>query len=383
MPTLPLSAAAKPSTPGTAAGSIRVLVIDDSVVMRQLITRMLTSDPTLSVIGTARDGVDALEKLQHLSPDVVTLDIEMPRLDGIGTLREIKRLHPLVRVIMCSSLTERGATITLDALLAGADDYVTKQHSGDMEAGAYELLRQELLTKLRELFKMRQDLPPSRQELSQVRTPAPAFGRVPTYSAVPIRTLPRRIGKPEAVVIGVSTGGPAALAEIVPMFPADFPVPIVIVQHMPPLFTKLLAERLSKLGRIPVVEATHGLQLQAGHASIAPGDFHIKLVRSGHHEVRVHLNQNPPENSCRPAVDVLFRSAAEVFGSAVISVVLTGMGQDGLLGVRALKEHNAPVIVQDAATSVVWGMPRAIADARLADFIVPLREIVPAIQRFL
>ena len=360
-----------------AVGAIRVLVIDDSVVMRQLITRMLTGDADMIVIGTARDGIDALEKMQQLSPDLVTLDIEMPRLDGIGTLREIKRLHPLVRVIMCSSLTERGAAVTLDALLAGADDYVTKQHSGEMAASGYDALRLDLLNKIRELFKKR---PGTAPKLAPTLSAAALATTAPVYPARKLRSSNIR---PEIVVIGVSTGGPAALAEIIPMFPADFPLPIAIVQHMPPFFTQLLADRLARLGRIPVSEATHGMPLVPGHALIAPGNFHVKLVREGHHPVVVHLTQDAPENSCRPAVDVLFRSAAAVYGGAAISVILTGMGQDGLLGVRDLKARHASVIVQDAATSVVWGMPRAIAEANLADSILPLREIVPAIQRCL
>jgi two-component system chemotaxis response regulator CheB len=368
------ASAASPS-PEHSGEKVRILVIDDSVVMRQLITRMLNSEPTFEVMGSARDGRDALAKIRLLCPDLVTLDIEMPELDGIATLREIKRIAPSVRVIMCSSLTERGASVTLDALLAGADDYVTKQHSGEMAASAYDALRSDLLFKIQQLFKPK-------------LTPA-APTRV--FNAPPISTVTRptqiaplkATGKAEILVIGVSTGGPSALAEIIPMFPANFPLPIAIVQHMPPFFTHLLAERLTRIGKLTVVEATHGMPVSAGHVLIAPGDFHMRLVRQPSRQIVMHLNQEPQENSCRPAVDVLFRSAAEVYGGAVMAVVLTGMGQDGLLGVRSLKAHNASVIVQDAATSVVWGMPRAIADAQLADSVLPLREIVPALLRSL
>lgn len=358
-----------------SSGKTRVLVIDDSVVMRQLITRMLTNDPGIEVVGTARDGRDGLNKIQLLSPDLVTLDVEMPELDGIATLREIKRTSPRVRVVMCSSLTERGASTTIDALLAGADDYVTKQHSGEMAASAYDSLRRDLLAKIHELSKTK--------PVSFAAKPVPVRS-LATPIVPPLRSVQlRSSSKPEILVIGVSTGGPSALAEIIPMFPEDFPLPIAIVQHMPPFFTHLLAERLSKLGKLSVVEATHCMSVSPGHVLIAPGDFHMKLVRKPGQPVAVHLNQDPQENSCRPAVDVLFRSAAEVYRGAVISVVLTGMGQDGLIGVRALKSHNASVIVQDAASSVVWGMPRAIAEAQLADSILPLRDIVPAVLRSL
>ena len=354
---------------------IRVLVVDDSVVMRQLITRMLTGEPAIEIVGTARDGRDALKKIQLLSPDLVTLDVEMPELDGIATLREIKRIAPAVRVIMCSSLTERGGSVTLDALLAGADDYVTKQHSGGMATHAFDALRKDLLAKIREISTPR---PASRaQEL--ISRPAKLAAVASEFRSPPARPTV----KPEILVVGVSTGGPSALAEIMPLFPADFPLPIAIVQHMPAFFTHLLAERLARLSKLSVVEAKHGMPVTPGTVLIAPGDFHMQLIGVPGQPAVVHLNQEQPVNSCRPAVDVLFRSAAEVFRGAVISVVLTGMGQDGLLGVRALKSHNAAVIVQDAATSVVWGMPRAIADAQLADSILPLQDIVPAILRSL
>ncbi len=372
---VPYLTSARPPLAEGFAKKIRILVIDDSVVMRQLITRMLTSEPTIEVVGTARDGRDALNKIPLLCPDLVTLDVEMPELDGIATLREIKLIAPAVHVIMCSSLTARGAGITLDALLAGADDYVTKQHSGEMGASAYDALRGDLLTKIQQLFKVK--------PASSTRRLAPTPSQVAVIAPV-VSTIPRRsLVKPEILVIGVSTGGPSALAEIMPMFPADFPLPIAIVQHMPPFFTHLLAERLAKLGKLSVVEATHGMPVSPRLVLIAPGNYHMRLVGKVGQPVVVHLDQEPQENSCRPAVDVLFRSAAEVYRGAVISVVLTGMGQDGLLGVRALKAHSAAVIVQDAATSVVWGMPRAVADAQLADSILPLRDIVPAILRSL
>jgi two-component system chemotaxis response regulator CheB len=358
-----------PLQPVEATRPIRVLVVDDSVVLRRLVTRMLESEPGIQVVGSARDGLDALAKVEQLRPDVVTLDVEMPELDGLGALRLIQQRFPSTRVIMCSSLTERGAAVTMDALLAGASDYVTKQSSESFSDGVYETLRVELTTKIKQMF-------------SRVRLrPSVAVPMTRASSVLPRQAAPRvGLPAPQILAIGVSTGGPSALAELIPMIPKSFPLPVAIVQHMPPLFTQLLAERLTKLGGIPVHEATNGMEIKPGHAVLAPGDFHMRLVRKNG-ITAVELNQHEYENSCRPAVDVLFRSIAEVYGGAVLAVVLTGMGQDGLLGIRQLKPLGAFVIAQDSASSVVWGMPGAIVGASLADVVLPLKDIVPQIVR--
>lgn len=360
----------------SAERPIRILVVDDSVVMRQLITRMLTGERDFEIVGTARNGNDALLKTEQLRPDLITLDIEMPELDGLGALRLIRQRFPLTRVIMCSSLTAHGAAATIDALLAGADDYVTKAHSGEMAESAYSALKDSLTKKIGQLF--------VKKELASATRP---FAASRPALSLPVPPRPSLIWRqikpaPKILAIGVSTGGPSALAELLPMIPADFPLPIVIVQHMPPLFTHLLAERLTKISRLSVVEAKQGTMVQIGQVIIAPGNYHMRLVRKDG-AMRTELNQDPQENSCRPAVDVLFRSVAEAYGGGVIAVVLTGMGQDGLLGVRVLKDLGASVIVQDSQTSVVWGMPGAVANAKLADAVLPLKDIVPAVMGLL
>lgn len=354
------------STRIVPAGSrIRVLVVDDSVVIRRLVTHALEEDKRLEVVGSAANGVLALQRITQLCPDVVTLDIEMPEMDGIQTLRQIRRLYPRMVVIMFSTLTERGAAATLDALAAGANDYVPKAaNCGSLDVSLTSL-RQELVPRIHQFFRM--------------ETAVPSAPQVSTAAAA---TAPRKaVGAPrKAVVIGVSTGGPAALAVVLPMLPKNFPLPVLIVQHMPPMFTRLLAERLDKLSALHVVEAEEGLEVTAGKAYIAPGGLHLSVRREGD-RVLTKLSGAPPENSCRPAADVLFRSAAETWGGAVIAAVLTGMGQDGLRGVENLRSRGASVIVQDEASSVVWGMPGAVARAGLAERVVPLGSVAGELIR--
>lgn len=346
---------------------IRVLVVDDSVVFRSLVSRMVEQDPLLELVGTARNGADAVAKIPRFEPDLVTLDVEMPELDGLGALRVIAGRYPHIRVIMFSSLTARGAQVTVEALMAGASDYMTKPVGGPVSSDAFLQLANDLSGKARALFPAR--VAGQRKRHAVVPTPmVPAFRPGP----LKIRLAPR------VFVIGVSTGGPSALAEIVPQIPAGFPLPIAIVQHMPPHFTRMLADRLARVGSIPVVEAAEGMIAQPGTALIAPGDYHMRLVQEGAH-LKVSLNQQPPENSCRPAVDVLFRSVADACQGAVMAAVLTGMGQDGLLGARQLKDLGATVLVQNRATSVVWGMPGAVAEAGVADEILPLNQIIPTV----
>ena len=355
---------------------IRVMVVDDSVVIRRLVTHALEQVPNVEVVGTASNGAIGLQRIKQLNPDVITLDIEMPDMDGLEMLRRIRSENTQLRVIMFSTLTERGAAKTLEALTLGADDYVAKvSNEGSLDRSMVRL-REEMIPKIMQFFR----LPASNQVAS-----APASVSAPSTSSThstfrPAPIFPGVRGKFKAVVIGVSTGGPTALGVILPKLPAGFKLPILVVQHMPPLFTRLLAERLNNTCNLKVEEAAQGSKVEPGKILIAPGDFHMKIA-SGEAGVSVYLDQSPRLNSCRPAVDALFASAGEVYGGAVLAVILTGMGQDGLRGSEILKAQGATVLAQDEASCVVWGMPGAVVNAGLADRVLPLEEVVPEILR--
>jgi two-component system chemotaxis response regulator CheB len=339
---------------------IRVLVVDDSVVFRRLVSEVLSADPLIEVVGTAANGRIALQRLPQVSPYLVVLDVEMPELNGLDTLTELRKVYPRLPVIMFSSLTERGAVETLEALARGATDYFTKPtNQGGLEA-SLRVIREELIPEIKALCRPKD--PPA---------------TLPVFAPPATPGLPGRV---EIVVVASSTGGPNALADVFRSFPSAFPVPVVVVQHMPPMFTRLLAERLSAQFPVKFEEGRAGGTLAPGHAWVAPGDFHLIVVRDGG-QVRVALHQDPPENSCRPAADVTLRSVAQVYGPGTLAVVLTGMGQDGLRGCEAVKAAGGQVIVQDEATSVVWGMPGFVARAGLADRVLPLSLIGPEIVR--
>ena len=344
---------------------IRVLVADDSVVVRRLVTNVLSSSPGIEVVGSAANGRLALAKIEQLNPDLVTLDVEMPDMNGIETLVALREHRPDLPVIMFSTLTERGAAVTLEALMRGANDYVTKPANVGSVAEAMDRVREELVPKIRSLCGV------AAPDAPAVVRPAPSPPRRPA----PV--VPTRV---DAVVVGISTGGPSALAEIVPQLPGDLDVPIYIVQHMPPMFTRLLAERLDRTTALEVAEAAGGESARAGTCWVAPGDRHLVLQGSGA-SVRLALDDGPRENSCRPSVDVLFRSAAAVYGPNLLAVVMTGMGQDGLHGCEHVVDAGGQVLAQDEASSVVWGMPGAVAHAGLADLILPLTDIPAEITR--
>lgn len=336
---------------------IRVLVVDDSVVIRRVVSEELDADPEIEVVGSAANGKIAVAKMTQVNPDLVILDIEMPEMDGLQTLTAIRKSFPRLPVIMFSSLTEQGATATLNALSLGATDYFTKPTGlGGVDASR-KVIREQLVPEIKALCKGKL---------------APTAGTVPVIPPKPAAAV--KTGRVEAVVIAVSTGGPNALAEVFQTIPADLPVPVLIVQHMPPMFTRLLAERLTATSKHPVREAVAGDIVRPGLALIAPGDFHLTVAQEGT-QVRARLDQNPQENSCRPSADPLFRSAVKVYGSGTLAVVLTGMGQDGLRGCEAVSHAGGQVVVQDEATSVVWGMPGFVAKAGLADKILPLAMV--------
>jgi two-component system chemotaxis response regulator CheB len=337
---------------------IAVLIVDDSVVVRRIMTNVLSSDPGVRVVGTAASGRSALEMIEQVAPDIMILDIEMPEMDGLETLRHLRRLHPRLPVIMFSTLTERAAAATLEALSLGARDYVTKPANAASAGAALEAVRSQLLPKIKAL------VPRAPQASEPVGT-----ARAPQADGWPARTGPH-----ELLAIGASIGGPDAVAAVVRALPADLPVPVVIVQHMPPIFTRLFAQRLDRTSPLAVVEGQPGMGLAPGLVVVAPGDSHL-LVADGRRGPVVATNQEPRQNGCRPAVDVLFGSAAAVFGDRVLACVLTGMGQDGLHGSRRLRAAGSEIVVQDEATSVVWGMPGAVAAAGLADRVLPLPQI--------
>ncbi|HEU4587336.1 MAG TPA: chemotaxis response regulator protein-glutamate methylesterase [Gemmatimonadales bacterium] len=357
---------------------IRVLIVDDAVVVRRMLTDVLSADPEIEVVGAAANGRIALAKLPQLSPDIVTLDIEMPELNGLDTIVELRKDYPRLPVIMFSTRTVRGATTTLEALSLGATDYCTKPDNvGSLEL-AQQRVRDELIPKIKALAGPR-GRPATKRDTARVATAvAPVARAVRGLGLAPARPRTSPPPTPEVVAIGVSTGGPNALATLLPRLPADFPVPVLVVQHMPPLFTRFLADRLDGRCRVRVSEARAGMVLERGRVYIAPGDWHMMVERRGA-DVVITTHQGPPENSCRPAVDVLFRSCAAAYGEATLAIVLTGMGQDGLRGCQALSETGAPILVQDEPSSVVWGMPGTVAEAGLADQVLPLDQIAAAI----
>lgn len=346
---------------------IRVLIVDDAVVMRRMITEVLGRDPDIEVVGAAPDGRIALQKVIQVNPDVITMDVEMPGLNGIDTVRELRKTHPKIPVIMFSTLTARGAEATLDALAVGATDYVTKPANVGSITEGIARLEKELIPKIK--LHCRKSLPPT--------SLLGAASAMPSGATVLIRKAQLKTissVRPEIVCIGASTGGPNALADVFAGITTRLPVPVVIVQHMPALFTKMLAERLAKGSVNRFFEGAPGMVVEPGSVYIAPGGFHME-VRSDGAKVKLHLHEGPPENSCRPAVDVLFRSVAAVYGSRILGIILTGMGQDGLHGSRVIKENGGTIFAQDKETSVVWGMPGVVANADLADRILPLRQI--------
>lgn len=342
---------------------IKVLIVDDSAFMRKALTSMLQEDPEIKVVGTARDGLEALQMIQELKPDIVTMDVEMPRMDGITALKEIMSKNP-VPVIMVSSLTTEGAKVTLEALELGAVDFIPKNLS-ELSVNIVKI-KGMLIDKIKTIARrgvVRRG--PS------IRAPEPKV-EVPKVEIPKARiSSERKVG---IVSIGTSTGGPKALQEIIPKLPKDFPVPIVIAQHMPPNFTKPFAERLNQLSQLSVKEAEEGETIKAGMVYVAPGRGHMRLKRRGI-ETYITISDDREEFIYRPSVDALMLSVAECFPGRSLGVILTGMGNDGAKGAKKIKETGGRVFAQNEETCVVYGMPRAVVEAGIADKIVPLEEM--------
>lgn len=382
--------------PHTAASlrPLRVMIVDDSAVVRGLVTRWVEHEDDMVLAGSATDGAKGIEKVRELQPDVLILDIEMPNMGGLEALPKLIAAKPGLKVLMASTLSTRGATVTLRALELGAADYIPKPES--TRIGGAEGFRVELLTKIRalcgrtRLWPIPPQQPQSQTAPTSLKSPVPHTPAAPAASPPPFTpkpviapprvryTGPRRV---EALVIGASTGGPPALRSFLMGLGSDWRLPIFIVQHMPAAFTTILAEHLDKALELKVLEATDGMTVQPRHVYIAPGDFHMTLKGSSLAPV-IKLDQGPQINWCRPAVDPLFTSAADVYGKNLIAVVLTGMGHDGRDGAKVLSETGATVMAQDEATSVVWGMPGAVAEAGLAEFIKPVAGLSAACKAF-
>jgi two-component system chemotaxis response regulator CheB len=341
--------------------------------MRNLLRSVIRSSSEFEVSGTAADGESALGMVKSLSPDLILLDVEMPVMDGLATLRKLRGGGNRMPVIMCSSLTQRGARVTIEALASGASDYVAKPAGQTSAAEAIKALAHDVLPKISALTASLNTAPvsPLAPRTSLFTEPAPVVRNQPITST------------PSVLVIGVSTSGPAALDILLPALPVSFPLPVLIVQHMPELFTRLLAERLSQRCPLHVSEAAEGDPVRPGHIFIGRGNWHLEILGAARsaRPATLHLTQAAPENHCRPAVDVLFRTAAAHYGPNVLAVVLTGMGSDGLAGSRLIREQGGTVLAQDQATSAIWGMPGAVARAGLAQRILSLQDIAPEITR--
>jgi two-component system, chemotaxis family, protein-glutamate methylesterase/glutaminase len=342
--------------------SIRVLIVDDSAFMRNVLGKMLSSDPGIEVAGTARDGVEALEKVAELKPDLVTMDIEMPRMDGIEALRRIMSSTPLP-VIMVSSLTAEGAKATLEALELGAVDFLPK-NLADLSANIVKI-REVLVEKVKHIAR-RRPAPPVRRPHAAAPPPPPPAEPRQSYR------MERRIAM---VAIGTSTGGPKALQEIIPRLPKTFPVPVIVVQHMPATFTGPFAERMNELSQMSVKEAEEGETVRAGTVLVAPGRGHLSLRRGRAGEYVVAIDTNRPDLIYRPSADVMMSSVAELYPGRALGVILTGMGNDGEKGMRAIKAGGGRTVAQNEETCVVYGMSRAVVEAELADKVVPIQEV--------
>lgn len=361
---------------------IRMVVIDDSKAVRKIISAAVETDPDIQIVGEAGNGREGYELVRQIRPDVVSVDVEMPVMDGLDCVSQIRQFDRAVPIIMFSAFTKAGSRAVMEALARGATDYQLKPTGVDGYTDAIARLRTELVPKIRALGRTASAAPPAPAPI----TPAAGTPAASAAGATAAPAAPRRPARPrtrkslEAVVLASSTGGPSALEVLLSGIDRSFELPILIVQHIPPMFSAILAERLNTSCPLTVVEAENGMKVKPKTVYIAPGGLHMRVKRADR-EITITTDDAAPVNSCRPAADVLFQSAAPVWHDAVLGVVLTGMGQDGLNGARDLVNEGAEVIVQDEASSVVWGMPGFVHRAGLAAETLPLPEIAGAIAR--
>lgn len=367
--------------------SLRALVADDAILFRRVISDALGTLPDVQVVGSAHNGRAALQKIRELKPDFVTLDLEMPELDGLGVLDALRQAGQKLPVIVVSALTKAGGAMTMRALDKGAFDFITKPDGGSAEASR-EQVRRELLPRVRAIahrVAVRSILTPGHPVPVAPRL-APATAGVPPANlngiADRMQRLAAPVGRPELVLIGVSTGGPQALTRLLPQIPGNLEVPILVVQHMPPVFTQSLAESLASKCALRVREASPNEPVETGVVYIAPGGRQMRVAQSPNGGRILQITDDPPENNCRPAVDYLFRSAAAQFPGKSMAVILTGMGSDGTIGLRLLKKHGCFAIAQDEGSCVVYGMPRAAVEAGVVDVVLPLESIAAKITSF-
>lgn len=357
----------------------RVMIVDDSAVIRGVISRALDGKAGLKVVGTAANGQRAIDLLRREPLDVIILDVEMPVMDGLTAIPLLKAVDPAVQIIMASTLTQKNADISLKALNLGATDYIAKPSSTPEQADLNaDRFNHELIEKVRELGAL--------ARRRGVRVVSDAHAPMPLVRAlgagekkkIELRPLPKQ--RPDVIAIGSSTGGPQALFETIRNMGADLAQSILITQHMPPAFTTLLAEHIQRQCGVQCVEASEGLVLRTGHYYLAPGDFHMLLTRRGSDTV-IRLTKDAPENFCRPSVDPMLRSLVEIYQAKVLAVILTGMGSDGLKGCQAVVAAGGAVLAQNEATSVVWGMPGAVAMAGVCSAVLPVQEIGAAVRK--
>jgi len=362
--------------------SIKVLVVDDSNVVQRMICEILSEDSEIEVVGTAKHGREGLDKVEELAPHVVVLDMEMPLMDGLEMLRELRQTHKISpAVIIFSHLTERGAEITLDALALGAQDFITKPRA----FGDYQEVMQLMRGMLIEKVKLFGKLQVKRQQRKAKQNPQESVKiqpkSEPSTKVVPSSDPTASTGSnvlPEIIAIGVSVGGPPALTELLSNLTPDLSVPVVVVQHMPALYIEHFARRVDAQSQVKVVEAVHGQQLEPATVYIAPGDFHMVLEKLGEYNC-LFTKKEEPVHACRPSIDVLFQSVSKVYGKKSLCVILTGVGKDGVDGCRAIHKSGGRVIAQDEETSLVWGTPGKVVELGISNEVLPISDIAPAI----